>query len=444
MTEKREIKPVKVPKARLAGDIHARWEWVEPCIWTDRMLTALETGVKGGKWHSLIDKVFSPQNLHIAWKKVKRNKGSAGIDHQTIGMFGQRLTRNLERLHTQLKTNKYYPQKIRRTWIPKPGKRNEKRPLGIPTIRDRVVQTALRNVIEPIFEASFADSSYGFRPNRGCKDALKEVDRLLKAGYIWVVDIDLKSYFDTIDHEILMNQIQHKISDTRIHELLRKYLKQKVMDTAEGWAPERGSPQGAVISPLLSNIYLDPLDKQMGNLGFKMIRYADDMVIMCKTLDEAKAALNTLQTWTDTAKLTLHPEKTGIVNSSQPGGFDFLGYHFERNYKWPSPKSMNKFKDTIRKQTKRTNGRSMEYTIIILNRTLRGWFEYFKHSHKTTFAPLDKWIRMRLRSILRKRHKGHGRGQGKDHIKWPNIFFANLGLFSLRDAWESARQSVIR
>lgn len=444
MTEKQEKKPVTVPKARHTGDIRSRWEWVEPAIWTDRMLTALENGVKGGKWHSLIDKVYSPDNLHAAWTKVKRNKGSAGIDHQTIAGFGKYLNRHLERLHTQLKTHRYHPQGIRRTWIPKPGKRNEKRPLGIPTVRDRVAQTALRNVIEPIFENSFSNNSYGFRPNRGCKDALREVQRLLKAGHTWVVDVDLKSYFDTIDHDILMNLITQRISDTQIHELLRKYLKQKVMDTAKTWTPERGSPQGAVISPLLSNVYLDPLDKQMERLGFTMIRYADDMVIMCKTQKEAESALATLRDWCDNTRLTLHPEKTCIVDNTQPGGFDFLGYHFDRNYKWPSRKSTSKLKDTIRHHTKRSNGYSMETIINRVNRTLRGWFEYFKHCHKTSWRHIDSWIRMRLRSILRKRHGGKGRGRGKDHNKWPNAYFAELGLFSLAEAWESARQSVKR
>lgn len=444
MTEKRENQSTIVRKARHVEETRSQWDWVEPCIWTDRMLTALETGVRGGKWHSLIDKVFSPKNLHAAWKKVKRNKGSAGIDHQTIGMFGQRLQRNLERLHLQLKTNQYHPQAIRRTWISKPGKRNEKRPLGIPTVRDRIAQTALRNVIEPIFETTFSENSYGFRPNRGCKDALREVNRLLKDGYIWVVDIDLKSYFDTIDHDILMEQVQRKISDTRLLELIRNYLKQKVMDSTKGWTPDRGSPQGAVISPLLSNIYLDPLDKLMDHQGYKMIRYADDMIILCQTQTEAETALKDLTNWTDTAKLTLHPEKTCIVDSSQPGGFDFLGYHFERTYKWPSKKSLNKLKDTIRQDTRRTNGNSMEYIIAKLNRTLRGWFEYFKHCHRTTWRRIDQWIRMRLRSILRKRNGGHGRGHGRDHNKWPNAYFAELGLFFLYEAWELARQSVKR
>jgi RNA-directed DNA polymerase len=442
MTENMENQSTTVRKASPVEENRSGWEWVEPSIWTDRMLTALETGVRGGKWHSLIDKVYSPKNLHAAWKKVKRNKGSAGVDHQTIGMYGQRLNRNLERLHTQIKTEQYHPQAIRRTWIPKPGKRNEKRPLGIPTVRDRIAQTALRNAIEPIFEVTFSDNSYGFRPNRGCKDALREVNHYLKTGYTWVVDVDLESYFDTINHGILMKQIQNRISDTRLLKLIHSYLEQKIMDTTKGWTPEKGSPQGAVISPLLSNIYLDPLDKLMEQSGFKMIRYADDMVILCRTQIEAETAYQILKNWTDTAKLILHPEKTRIVDSSQPGGFDFLGYHFERNFKWPSKKSMNKLKDKIRYHTRRTNGHSMEYIIIQLNKTLKGWFEYFKHSHRTTWRRIDQWIRMRLRSILRKRNGGRGRGHGRDHNKWPNAYFADHGLLFLYEAWETACQSV--
>lgn len=442
--ENRESKPTTVPEARHVGETHAQWEWVEPSIWTDRMLTALENGVKGGKWHSLIDKVYSPGNLNAAWAKVRHNKGSAGIDHQTIRHFEKRQESNLEHIHTNLKTNTYNPQSIKRVWIPKPGKRNEKRPLGIPTVKDRIVQTALRNAIEPIFEHTFSTNSYGFRPNRGCKNALREVERLLKSGHTWVVDIDLKSYFDTIDHDILQERIKEKISDTRTLDLIQQFLKQDVMDTTKGWTPERGSPQGAVISPLLSNIYLDPLDKLMETQRYNMIRYADDMIILCKTKIEAETALNQLKTWVDESKLTLHPEKTGIIDSCLPGGFDFLGYHFERDYKWPSKKSLNKLKDTIRHHTRRTNGNSMEYIISKLNRVLRGWFNYFKHSHKTTWRRIEQWTRMRLRSILRKRNGGQGRGHGRDHNKWPNAYFAELGLFSLSEAWESARQSVKR
>jgi len=444
MPEKGEIKPATVPEARHAGDIRGRWSWVEPTIWTDRMLTALETGVKGGKWHSLIDKVYSQTNLSRSYDNARRNKGSAGVDHQTIKGFEKKREKNLERIHTSLKTEAYTPQSIRRTWILKPGKRNERRPLGIPTVRDRIVQTALRHVIEPIFEHTFSDRSYGFRPNRGCKDALRRVNCHLHAKYTWVVDIDLKSYFDTIDQDILMEHIGGKISDRRILQLIRQFLQQEIMESTKSWTPERGSPQGAVISPLLSNIYLDPLDKLMESEGYEMVRYADDMVILCKTRAGAEKALHRLKTWTEEAKLTLHPEKTCIVDSTQRGGFDFLGYHFERGYRWPSKKSMNKFKDKIRITTRRTNGHSMTRIIERLEPILRGWFEYFKHSHKTTFTRIDPWIRLRLRSILRKRHGGKGRGRGKDHNKWPNAYFAELGLFSIYEAWKSARQSAKR
>ena len=232
------------------------------------MLTALEQGVKGGKWYSLMDKVCALPNLRKAFARVKANGGAAGVDHVTVAEFERHLEANLEKLARALREGSYRPQAIRRHWIPKLGSK-EKRPLGIPTVRDRVVQTALRAVLEPIFERDFAAQSYGFRPNRGCKDALRRVDTLLKAGYNWVVDADLKSYFDTIPHAALIDRVKEKVADGRVLELLEAFLTQKVMETAEGWTPEEGTPQGAVISPLLSNIYLDPLDQQMAEAGLR-------------------------------------------------------------------------------------------------------------------------------------------------------------------------------
>jgi RNA-directed DNA polymerase len=316
--------------------------------------------------------------------------------------------------------------------------------LGIPTVRDRVVQTALRNVLEPIFEYEFKEHSYGFRPGRGCKDALRRVDALLKQGYTYVVDADLKSYFDTIQHQQLMELVREKVSDNKVLSLIEAYLKQEVLDMNREWTPEEGTPQGAVISPLLSNIYLDPLDFRMEAMGFEMVRYADDFVILCRSAHEAESALCWVLDWTERAGLLLHPDKTRIVDSSQKGGFDFLGYHFERGYRWPSKKSIRKLKDAVRALTKRTNGRSLARIIFLVNRILVGWFEYFKHSHYTTFGRLDGWIRMRLRSILRKRRKRKGRGRGEDHRRWPNRFFADRGLFSLLTAQETAGQSALR
>jgi RNA-directed DNA polymerase len=436
-----EDKPAGVSKTTTqAGETQARWGWVEPTVWTERMLTALEQGVKGGKWYSLMDKVYALPNLRSAFKEVKANKGAAGVDRQTIEMFESHLEENLEKLSRLLREGTYRPQAVRREWIDKPGSK-EKRPLGIPTVRDRVVQAALLHVMEPIFERDFAEQSYGFRPNRGCKDALRRVVQLLKAGYTSVVDADLRSYFDTIPREPLLERVEEKVSDGRVIELLKRYLSQEVMETAKSWTPEGGTPQGAVISPLLSNIYLDPLDQEMARCGYEMVRYADDFVILCRSEAEAREALERVREWTAKAGLTLHPDKTRIVNAEEKGGFDFLGYHFERGMKWPRPKSLNKLKDTIRVKTKRTNGQSLQAIIENVNRTLMGWFEYFKHSHKTTFPSLDGWIRMRLRSILRKRTKRKGRGRGNDHQRWPNAFFRKQGLFSLVMAHASARQS---
>jgi len=438
-----EVRPTPVPEAKQVGEVEARWAWTEPAVWTERMLTALEVGVKGGIWFSLIDKVYKPRNLRAGFAKVKANQGAAGVDHQTIEMFEVDLDTNLERVSQQLADGSYRPQALWRKWITKPGSK-EKRPLGIPTVRDRVVETALRNVMEPIFERDFAEHSYGFRPRRGCKDALRRVDRLLKAGYTWVVDADLQSYFDTIPHDQMMGRVAEKVADSRVLELVAAMLQQGEMDGLRHWTPVAGTPQGAVISPLLSNIYLDPLDHEVAGSGYEMVRYADDFVILCRSEAEARAALAKVQRWTAQAGLRLHPEKTRIVDASQRGGFDFLGYHFERGYRWPRRKSEAKLKATIRRKTRRTHGSSLRTIITTVNQTLMGWFGYFKHSHKTAFPPLDKWIRMRLRTILRHRLKRKGRARGTDNVRWPNAFFAAQGLFSLSAARAQYGQSSRR
>lgn len=436
-----EARPAGVPKAKQAGEVQARWAWTEPCVWTERMLTALEEGVRGGKWFSLIDKVSSARVLRWAFTRVQANGGAAGVDHQTIAMYEQQLEQQTEYLARTLKEGSYQPAAIRREWIPKPGSR-EKRPLGIPTVRDRVVEKALQATIEPIFERDFAEQSYGFRPGRGCKDALRRVDQLLKEGQTWVVDADLKSYFDSIPHERLLKRIEEKVADGRVLELLRKYLEQRVLEEMREWQPAAGTPQGAVISPLLSNIYLDPLDQLMVASGVEMVRYADDFVLLCHSEAAAQRALALVQQWTAEVGLTLHPEKTRLVDATQPGGFDFLGYHFERGLRWPRPKSLKKLKDTIRAKTRRTDGQSLQAIIANVNRTTKGWFGYFKHSHKYTFLPLDSWLRMRLRSVLRRRRGRRGRGCGYDQHRWPNAFFAAEGLFSFVAARAQLRQPL--
>ena len=411
----------------------------EPCVWTDRMLAALGNGVKGGKWFSLKDKLYRMETLRAAAEKVcaKRSKGKG--EQRRIERFQKNLERHLAQLQRELQAGTYRPKPVKRVHIDKPGSR-EKRPLGIPAIRDRVVQTALLMVIGPIFEIGFAQSSYGFRPKRGCKDALREVNWLLNDGHEWIVDADLKSYFDTIDHDRLMERVREKIADGLILDLVEGYLKQGVLTELGNWEPtEQGTPQGAVISPLLANLYLNELDHLLKQDGYEIVRYADDFVILCRTRDEAEQALGKVRDWTEANALTLHPEKTRLVNQSE--GFDFLGYRFVSGRRYVRKKSLRKFRETIRRETKRTNGHSIEAIITKLNPILRGWSGYYVHAYKTTHPSLDGWVRMRLRSILRKRRNRKGRGRGSDHQRWPNRYFAEMGLFSLERAHREACQS---
>jgi RNA-directed DNA polymerase len=451
MSERDGQTPAGVPEtATRAGEdprtagLARDWSWTEPAVWTARMLAALEQGVKGGKWYSLIDKLHPEATLRAAFAQVKANRGAAGVDHVSVEHYAKELDANLRRLSEELRTGSYRPQQIRRHYIPKPGSQ-EMRPLGIPTVRDRLVQTALRMVLEPIYEKDFAAHSYGFRPGRGCKDALRRVQDLLKVGYVHIVDADLKSYFDTIPKDRLKALIGRKVTDGRIMALIASFLEQGVLDGTQEWTPEQGTPQGAVVSPLLSNIYLDPLDHLMAERGFEMVRYADDFVVMCRSEEDAAAALAVVQQWTVEAGLTLHPTKTRLVNEREHG-FDFLGYHFKAGSRWPRTKSRKKFRDAVRAKTKRTSGHSMTQIIADVNRTLRGWFEYFKHSYRPTFRMEDGWIRRRLRSILRKRsrRKGSAKARGADQSRWPIAYFAELGLYSLQDAHALARQSSRR
>lgn len=398
------------------------------------MLETLEqSSVRGGKWHSLIDKVYKRENLLSAYREVAANKGAPGVDHITVEDFGASLIRDVSKLEKQLRDGTYLPQAIKRVHIPKLGSK-ETRPLGIPTVRDRVVQNALRHVLEPILERQFAEHSYGFRPKRGCKDALRRVDGLVKAGYKYTVDVDLKSYFDTIPHDLLIKELRKYVADNQVIGLVEKFLQAEIVDEKDRWVPQTGAPQGAIISPLLSNLYLNDLDHVMAGQGYQMTRYADDLVIQCRTREEAESALALVSDWVTERGLLLHPTKTKIVHVDEEG-FEFLGYRFIKHRRFPRPKSLAKLKDTIRSKTKRNNGQSLQAIIADLNRTLRGWYEYFKHSWKTTFPDLDGWVRMRLRSILRRRSKRKGRGSTiSDSKLYPTRFFAEHGLFSMTDA----------
>lgn len=427
----------------------------EPCVWTERMLTCLsQDGPKGGKWFSLIDKVWALPTLRKAWEQVRRNHGAAGVDQQSIAMFEVDADSHLRKLQRQLQTDSYRPESVKRVWIEKPGKK-EKRPLGIPVVRDRIVQTALRMVIEPIFEHGFAPCSYGFRKGRGCHQALGRVEQALNDGCHFVVDADLKGYFDTIPHERLMACVETRIADGRILDLLRAYLEAEVLDGLERWSPETGTPQGAVISPLLANLYLDELDWRLTRADYRMVRYADDFVILCQSPAEAEQALALVSSFCDERELMLHPEKTHTVDATERGGFDFLGYHFERGMRWPTKSAMKRLRRKIKAKTKRNNGESLDTVIAEVNPILRGWFGYFRYGLGNVMRDVDGFVRRRIRDLLRKRRDKRWLKLSKRRRRqllqtpalspthqWPNAYFHAEGLFCLEHAHEAFCQSL--
>ncbi|MBV8397236.1 MAG: group II intron reverse transcriptase/maturase [Acetobacteraceae bacterium] len=442
MKAKTEAQTAPAVPARAKQGAEARdrdWSFVEAKVWTERMVSALENGVKGGKWFSLIDKVFALATLALAYEKVAAKGGAAGVDGQSLERFAARAETYLSELSTALREGTYRPQPVKRVNIPKSD--GGLRPLGIPAVKDRIVQAAMKMVIEPIFEAQFLEGSYGFRPGRGCHDALREVDHLIKEGFTYVVDADLADCFGSIPHEPLLRRAEECISDGRILVLLRSWLEADVLNDMERWTPTAGTPQGAVISPLLANIYLHPLDARMAALGHRMVRYADDFVVLCRSREEAETALAQIRQWVEENGLRLHPNKTRLGDCRRPGeGFEFLGYRFEAGRRFVRKKSLNRFKDSIRNRTPRTRGSSLERIVADLNPLLKGWFSYFKHAYQTEFMSLDGFIRRRLRAILRKQNKGPGFGLcQRDSRRWPNTFFAHAGLFALHTAWHEAR-----
>src|SRR5436190_181990 len=418
-----------------------QWWWTEASIWTERMVSALGNIVKGGKWCSLMDKVARPTTLATAWPKVARNHGAAGVDGQSIERFAAQAERYLQELQHRLEQGSYRPHPVKR--VERHRGHGRTRPLGIATVKDRIVQTALNMVIEPIFETQFRPGSYGFRPGRSCKDALREVDRLLKEGFAWVVDADLQSYFDSIPHDRLMALVAGAISDGPVLSLLEGFLQHDIMKDMARWRPTTGTPQGAVISPLLANLYLHPLDLLMEQSGLRMVRYADDFVILCRTEADAVAALRQVEAWVAANGLTLHPDKTRVGDSRQSGqGFDFLGYRFEAGRRLVRKKSLKALKDKVRDLTSRSRGDSLGRVIDDLNPLLRGWFGYFKHATPALYGVLDGFVRRRLRAVLRKQEKRPGIGRCQaDHQRWPNALFAAHGLFTLHAALEQARHS---
>lgn len=443
---KKNYIPVTVPfqAASRAGEPEKKStieisSWANRSVWTDRMLNALSVGVRGGKWHALIDKVCSELNLFTSARKVTGKKGAAGVDRQSTQDFSEKEITEIKRLHTQLRTSTYRPQAVRRVQIPKPGSQ-QTRPLGIPTVRDRVVQTALVNVIEPIFDHEFHERSFGFRKKRGCHDALRVVEGLLDDGHVFVVDADLQGYFDTIPKDRLMTLVEAKISDRRVLKLVRSFLDQSIMEELREWTPESGVPQGAVLSPLLSNLYLNELDHRMADLGYEMVRYADDFVILCRSQEQAEAALEEVRRFVVEAGLTLHPEKTHIVDSREKS-FDFLGYSFRGKLRFPRARSHQKMVDSIRRLTPRKSGQSLEATIVQINRVTVGWFAYFRHCTWNIFDKYDGMIRKRLRRQLLKRHRRNPK-RLTSKVRWQDVYFSERGYKSLRVAHSAYVQSL--
>lgn len=409
------------------------------------------------KWYSLIDKIYRKENLELAFKLVKRNNGAPGIDGETVSDYAENLELNTELLYEKLKTNKYDPSPVRRVEIEKPD--GGVRLLGVPTVKDRIVQQAIVNIIEPIYDATFHPSSYGYRPKRSQHEAVAKAERFMnKYRLTEVVDMDLSKCFDTLDHEIIMKTVAEQISDGKVLELIRKFLKSGVMDSETFLATEIGSCQGGVISPLLSNIYLNKFDQKMMAKGIRIVRYADDILIFAKdkkTAGDYRAyATKILE---EELKLTVNQKKTKITNVRT--GVEFLGFVIGRKFLTISPKRIKCFKDKVRAITKRGTGRKLEDIIKELNPVLRGWMNYYRAADiKGLATKLMKWIRRRLRMLKMKQWKTYkkmhkemrklgikGNGEKMAVRKWknsnvhiihmllPNKYFRDLGLIDLCD-----------
>ncbi len=445
--------PGEVPATAVLPGNADRLRFADHGVWTERMLDCLRHGgPEGGRWYWLHDKVFRAGTLRTAFGQVAANGGAPGVDRVTVEAFGSRLEEEIGHVLRSWQAGTFRAQPLRRRYIPKPGSR-EVRPLGIPTVRDRMVQGALKRVLEPIFEMDFHPHSYGFRPGHSAAQALDEVVRAVdRRRQHYVIDADLKGYFDTIPHDRLLAAVRRRVTDRRLLELLEGYLKAGILDGADWSEPESGSPQGGVISPLLANIYLNPLDHQMNTRARTMIRYADDFVVLCRSAEDAQQALAELRDWLTRAGLILHPEKTRLVDLSQDGShIDFLGYRLKRHVnrrtgqrpllRLVRPKSLASIKATIRDHTPRKSGHSLATTIAALNRSLRGWFRHFRSATRSEHRELDRMVRRRLRALLAKRAKRPCWGGGLCHYHWPNDYFHLRGLFSLEAAHVAYVQS---
>jgi len=417
-------KPVRSRPRRLV-------DWINP------------TGAK--KVHSLIDKVYKRKNLEMAWEKVKANRGSGGIDGQTLEAFETQLSQQLDRLYQELKEDTYQPLPVRQHPIPKRDKPGEFRMLGIPAIYDRVCQQALLNRLEPIFEPIFDAASFGYRRGRSTKDALRKIWKEIQSGSEWIVDADLRDFFGSVDHEKLLTLVAQRVADSRVLRLIKAMLKAGSYGKGRLFPTERGTPQGGVVSPVLSNVLLTPFDQEMRLRGYQLTRYADDWVVTCKSAAEARSAVEAARRILKQLGVELHPQKTRIVNVRY--GFEFLGYKIKRGkrmlylpeskirsharqgalYAYPKDKSIRRFMERVRQRTKRKNPLRTKELIAELNPLLRGWGEYYKRAHvRLLFNRLDRWIIHRVRSHRYKRWRNGGWKRLPERV-----LYGEYGLVSL-------------
>lgn len=378
------------------------------------------------RWHSLYDKVISSSNLLDAYQKVRRNKGAGGVDGVTLEKFNERVDEYLSFAQEKLQHKRYRARPVRRVYIPKPN--GKKRPLGIPIILDRIVQQALLNWLGPIYEATFSEVSYGFRTGRSALDAIEVVKRHLDSGYQFVVEVDIEKYFDSVNHELLMKKLGEEVTDSSVLNLIKDFLQVGVMEEGQWSAMDEGTPQGGVISPLLANVYLNSFDHLMTEKGYKLVRYADDFVILCGTKEEAEQAMQEVERYLE-GELHLHinKEKSRVVDF-QEETFEFLGYVFYGRFLRPKDRNIAALKDEIRRFTRRQQPLSLEKVIERLNSTLRGWCGYFCLGHiRSLTRGLDEWIRHRLRAFINKRW-----GVFREiHYTYTVERFSSMGLVSL-------------
>ena len=389
------------------------------------------------KAHSLIDKVYRWENLFTAWRRVRRNKGAHGLDRVTIHMFEADVETHLREIQRKLMERRYIPTPVRRVFIEKSSDPKKRRPLGIPVVADRIVQQAIFQIVDPLFDSEMSDRSFGFRKSRNAHQAIATLIQDAKEGFSVVVDADVRSFFDEIDHNVAMSCVRERIADGRVINLIEAFLKVGVWDHGKISVPERGTPQGGVISPWIANLVLDKLDKAIEAKGWRHVRYADDFVILCPSREEADLALKHTKEVLKKLKLELHPDKTSVTDFWS--GFEFLGLRFRSYRLGIKPKSIERFKDKVRTLTRRQQGRNVDAVLEDLNPVIRGWARYVGVAEATqTLRTLDKWIRMRIRAFRLKRKCHH------DNWRLPNRRLEKWGLLSLTECRPKLRLSYVR